>query len=154
MRQTDGKSISYSYDEARHLTGITYPDGKTSLYTYMDTASQADNANPLVRAADPFGYCIEYSYTSDRALRVSGFSEKAGQTPGAEVRISYGLDASATFTSPGADGEFDTEDDVISVFQFDSYGHTTACYSRLSGSVNRVLGAQLSLIHISEPTRP
>ena len=142
VRQTDGKSISYSYDEAGHLTGITYPDGKTSLYTYMDTASQADNANPLVRAADPFGYCIEYSYTSDRALRVSGFSEKAGQTPGAEVRISYGLDASTTFTSPGADGEFDTEDDVISVFQFDSYGHTTACYSRLSGSVNRVLGAQ------------
>ncbi|MBS6475687.1 MAG: RHS repeat protein, partial [Clostridiales bacterium] len=141
----DGKAVSYQYNAAGYLVSVTYPDGKSSYYTYAAAPAQADgaqNTRPLLSAQEPGGYAVHYEYTPDRARRVSRVYETGGGQLGQGMYVAYGEDASTTFTSAGVDGVFGTNDDILTVCQFDHFGHTVASYSRLKGSVDSVLSAQ------------
>ncbi len=70
--------ISYTYDENRNLTSVTYPDGKTVTYTY-------DSNGNLVKATNIDGYNIQYTY--DSLGKVTSISEYANTTPGNSITI-------------------------------------------------------------------
>lgn len=64
--------VTYSYDENKNLTGVTYPDGKTVTYTY--------SGDSLVKAENIDGYNIHYTY--DTQGKVTKLEEFAGTTAG------------------------------------------------------------------------
>ena len=65
--------ITYTYDENRNLTGVTYPDGKTVTYTY-------DSNGNLIKAQNIDNYNIQYTY--DSLGKVTIITEKSGDTQG------------------------------------------------------------------------
>ena len=60
--------VSYTYDENRNLTGVTYPDGKTVTYTY-------DESGNMTAMENIDGYRVVYTYDSNG--RVTKVTEQA-----------------------------------------------------------------------------
>ena len=70
--------ITYTYDENRNLTGVTYPDGKTVTYTY-------DSNGNLIKAQNIDNYNIRYTY--DSLGKVTGIAEYANTTAGNNITL-------------------------------------------------------------------
>lgn len=70
--------ITYTYDENRNLTGVTYPDGKTVTYTY-------DSNGNLIKAQNIDNYNIQYTY--DSLGKVTGIAEYANTTAGNNITL-------------------------------------------------------------------
>ena len=108
----------FAYDSDGHLTGITYPDGKVSTFTY--------DGDLLVSAATIDGIKMEYQYTTDcNQTRVSQIREVGSSgTTGQCVNITY-LDGSRTrFEEAGLDGSISsTADNRTFTYHFNRYGN-------------------------------
>lgn len=65
-------SVTYTYDENRNLTSVTYPDGKSVAYTYSD--------NSLIKAKNIDNYNIQY--TNDSLGKITKITEKSGDIQG------------------------------------------------------------------------
>lgn len=70
--------VSYSYDENRNLTGVTYPDGESVAYTY-------DSAGNLIKVQNIDAYNILYTY--DEYGKVTNIAEYADTTPGNTITL-------------------------------------------------------------------
>ncbi len=104
------------------LTGITYPDGSTTSYSYDCTT--------LIGITSPDGYKIHYTYTNDLQVpRVSTIREASGSITGQSLSISYQNGGTTVFEDCGQDGDLSTRaDNLITTYNFDNLGRVTDVY--------------------------
>ena len=117
-----GRVTSFSYDAYGNLTGITYPDGSTTYYSYDCTT--------LIGITSPDGYKIHYTYANDLQVpRVSTIRETSGSVTGQSLSISYQNGGTTVFEDCGQDGDLSTRaDNLITTYNFDNLGRVTDVY--------------------------
>ena len=119
--RANGRLTHFTYDASGHLTGITYPDGKTSTFAY--------SGDRLLYAQGPDGYRITYGYLTDCGVdRVSqvqeGYYPASGSAQtGTAIQITYPMLGTTVFTEPGLDGQIGTgADNRVYTWKFDRHG--------------------------------
>ncbi len=117
-----GRVTSFSYDIYGNLTGITYPDGSITSYSYDCTS--------LIGITSPDGYKIHYTYANDLQVpRVSTIRETSGSATGQSLSISYQNGGTTVFEDCGQDGDLSTRaDNLITTYNFDNLGRVTDVY--------------------------
>ena len=117
-----GRVTSFSYDIYGNLTGITYPDGSTTSYSYDCTT--------LIGITSPDGYKIHYTYANDLQVpRVSTIRETSGSVTGQSLSISYQNGGTTVFEDCGLDGDLSTRaDNLVTTYNFDNLGRVTDVY--------------------------
>ncbi len=123
---TDSSSrvTSFNYGGNGKPAKITFPDGKYIEYEY-------DSDECLTKARASSGYTVTFAYTSaTKGKRISGVYEKGGtaSNPGTTTGQTMKFDRSnyntTIITTNGIDGYFNTDDDLITTYQFDNIGRT------------------------------
>ena len=127
-----GRKTSFSftaYNDAGNasLTTITYPDGTTSTYTY-------DSNGALKTAVSADGSGLKFYYTSKaKGYRICKVEELAADgTVGQTITFDRSKYNTTVLQSNGSDDVFDTDDDLLTTYQFDNWGRTMATNTRTS----------------------
>ena len=128
-----GRSTSFAYDSTGNLTTITYPDGQTASYTYLNAnvhnswTDTTKTFHRMTKARDNEAqYEIRYSYSGSAPLRVSSIKEYSGtvesETPGMSMNFFKANATTAMFRYCGADLDLNTNDDLTARVYFDNWG--------------------------------
>jgi RHS repeat-associated protein len=143
VKVTDPSSrvTNINYGGVGRVTKITYPDSSYVNYEYDSDAC-------LTKAIASSGYAVEFQYTSAaKAKRVSMMIEKGGtvSSRGTETGQTIGFDRSdyntTRITTSGTDGEYNSNDDLITTYQFDTYGRTVSQQLKTRDGKDSVAGA-------------
>ena len=114
--QTEGQSVSFSYNTENRLSKITPPDGLETEYTYTDgnlssitykdskTAFYTYNdTNLLTSAKNIDDYNLNYVYTASAPCQVIKVTEKADSTVGQHLDFAYSRQKTIVTDSQGRD---------------------------------------------------
>ncbi len=143
VKITDPSSrvTNINYGGVGRVTKITYPDSSYVNYEYDSDAC-------LTKAIASSGYAVEFQYTSAaKGKRVSKMIEKGGtdSSRGTETGQTIGFDRSdyntTRITTSGTDGEYNSNDDLITTYQFDTYGRTVSQQLKTRDGKDSVAGA-------------
>ncbi|MBQ8767460.1 MAG: DNRLRE domain-containing protein, partial [Clostridia bacterium] len=143
VKITDPSSrvTSINYGGVGRVTKITYPDTSYVNYEYDSDAC-------LTKAISSSGYAVEFQYTSAaKAKRVSMMIEKGGTSSsrGTVTGQTIGFDRSdyntTRITTSGTDGVYGNNDDLITTYQFDTYGRTVSQQLKTRDGKDSVAGA-------------
>ena len=138
-----GQTVSYTYSNKK-LTKITGYDGHDSTYTY-------DENGLLTSAEDAKGNKLSFTYTNvfsgNRVASVISTTENGTQI--SKTTFAYPNQYTTVVQNSNVDGEYGTNDDIISTYNFDTFGRTTSihyesngkdlgteCYQYTTGTVN------------------
>ena len=143
VKITDPSSrvTSINYGGVGRVTKITYPDSSYVNYEYDSDAC-------LTKAIASSGYAVEFQYTSAaKGKRVSKMIEKGGtaSSRGTVTGQTIGFDRSdyntTRITTSGTDGVYGNSDDLITTYQFDTYGRTVSQQLKTRDGKDSVAGA-------------
>lgn len=149
ITDASGRSITLAYT-GTNLTSLTDTSGRTTTYQYSATynaTSYSTSGNYLRKIIRPDGSYTEFSYSSSGDLsrvydsasdysvnygcfegEVLDYYEQADGITGKSIRVAE-MKYSTVYVDCGADGEFDTNDDIETYYCFDRYGRTTSSYT-------------------------
>ena len=120
-RKTTFEYQTYSPAGNQFLNKVTYPDGTKNTYTY-----DSEGALLTARSADGSGLRFYYT-TKEKGYRVCKVEELAADgTAGQTITFDRSKYNTTLLQTSGADDVFDTNDDLITTYQFDNWGRTTA----------------------------
>ncbi len=140
-----GHTYTFSYSSDNYITKITDPSSRVTSFNYGDNGKPAkitfpdgkyieyeyDSDECLTKARASSGYTVTFAYTSAaKGKRISGVYEKGGtaSNPGTTTGQTMKFDRSnyntTIITTNGSDGYFNTDDDLITTYQFDNVGRT------------------------------
>jgi YD repeat-containing protein len=110
------------------LTGVKYPDGTMSTYTY-------DSDEALTMAKAPDGYNLNFGYTTlGRGKRITSVTEKnSAASTGQKMTFDYTKYNTTIINTSGVDEVFGTSDDLRTTYMFDNYGRTKSVKQSISG---------------------
>ncbi len=127
------QTVTFSYDQDENVIQITRTDGKRSCFAY-------DAQNRIEKILDGgTEYMLQIGYTAmGKAIFLQEYAAVPETmsldtaTAGQRMEISYQPNMTA-FRTAGSDGVIDnseSSDDILTVYQFDSYGRTVSAYSK------------------------
>ena len=158
MTGPDGNSVTYTYSGGCN-TRITYADGTKSEYTY-GTDSTNTNYRLLLSAKSADGYQLEFTYTADLTKGVAIVMERGGSTAGNLVGIARSSPYQTLMRSSGQDRIYGNSDDILTTYQFDTYGRVSGAKTALGsgevisyGSYDFTMGAQNNATDIKKRNR-
>lgn len=124
------RTVSYTYQDGKYLTGITGYDGHTATYSYYD-----DRDYLLKTAQDAKGNTLTFTYTSSESgSRVASVtSTTPNGTQISKTTFEYPDLYTTIVRNSNTDGEINTSDDIIETYSFDTYGRTTAIHYESNG---------------------
>lgn len=143
VKITDPSSrvTNINYGGVGRVTKITYPDSSYVNYEYDSDAC-------LTKAIASSGYAVEFQYTTAaKGKRVSKMIEKGGtaSSRGTVTGQTIGFDRSdyntTRITTSGTDGVYGNSDDLITTYQFDTYGRTVSQQLKTRDGKDSVAGA-------------
>ena len=123
-------TVTFTYDAADRITGVTYPSGLSLTYTY-------DAGGRLTRRADGGGFATSYAY--DAAGRLAAVTDAGGAT-----LITYAYDAvgqvirATAGNGTSADYTYDRAGNVASVVNRAAGGAVQSSFAYTYGPANRV----------------
>ena len=158
IERPDKKIVSYTYSGG-YNTVITYADLTTSEYAYGTDVNNADY-QLLVSAKSADGYMLNFTYFSDKTKGVASVTEKGGTTTGSYVQITRSAPYQTEMRSSGQDRTYGNSDDIITTYQFDTYGRVASTKTALGsgevvsyGSYDFTMGAQSNATDIKKRNR-
>lgn len=137
--EPDGKITTFTYavnNNICYLTQIARADGTKVNFEYTDKM--------LTTIKDVDGSKVCFLYSGGDIKRVTEIQEYGGYgLVGQKMAFNYEKHNTTEIQSSGTDCTFDTEDDIVTVYQFDDKGRNVSKYSKgVSG--NKYLGAVAS----------
>ena len=124
------QSVTYSYDDSGNLTEITRPDGKKTKLSY--------SGNKLAGVLDvSSGYMVRLIYENNKITlkeyaNVPETMDTTSASEGQSMVMTFN-GSSTSFRTPGVNGimeDGENSDDILTVYQFDTYLRTVSAYSK------------------------
>ncbi|MBQ8868630.1 MAG: carbohydrate binding domain-containing protein, partial [Oscillospiraceae bacterium] len=124
------QQIDFSYDSAGNLTQITRDDGKKTILSYSGTTLTG-----VLDAAT--GYMVKLVYEGNKITlkeyaNVPETMDLTDASEGQSMVMTFNGD-STSFRTPGVNGimeDSENSDDILTVYQFDTYLRTVSAYSK------------------------
>ncbi|MFV0342783.1 MAG: DNRLRE domain-containing protein [Anaerocolumna sp.] len=148
-----GKKITISNSADKKITGITDSSGRlTKYFTYQGRLTKVTrpdgvdedyeyNDKTLISVSDSMGYGVEFVYLSkDKGERVSAIKEfgvdknSNAKAYGQQMVFNYADFATTKIRTSGADSIFDTSDDLVTTYRFDTYGRLISTQAKAGNS--------------------
>ncbi len=127
-----GRQVQLIRASSGVLTEIRYPDGTESTFTYEDSSPYS-----MLTVVDDADYRLKFDYTSEaKGKRVSKIREYSAledsdsRALGQTVSFDRSKYNTTVIRANGADDEYDTDDDMLTVCHFDNAGRLTSSYTK------------------------